>query len=338
MRSPPPPLAPTSLALLALLACALTACDARRHMAAPLADYVSAVEALTVERDDAPDVLARLPRARERRIDIPPGPTLDVRGFLGVHGCGLGEVVGQRNNALGRVMTFSQRALYTLRFLAIAERCIPTVEPPLRDTLQAAVEHKARHLPADVFNAVWAGKEVAILFAPGEVPFDAAAADRAARAASALTDVVGALRRREPADLEAALAPLHDIRVARAGLQRMEHARFALTAVTDRLARAMPDAAGCADLRRVFERHYVARVQPLLAENARTLDPLIAQLRRLYAASTAGLDPPPALAAFVDSHLGDDGLPGRYHAALRAHADGWRRLFAACGQPAPGAP
>lgn len=335
MRRAPPLLA--SLLCACLLACA--GCDARRRLPRPLVDYLDAVEAHTARVDDGPAVLDGLPRPRARRIDIPDGPTLDVRGFLGVHGCGLGAVVGQRNNALGRVMTHSQRALYTLRFMAVAEGCLPAVEPPLRDTLEAALAHKRRYLPADVFNAVWAGREMAILFSVADGPFDAGAADRAARSVSALSDVAVALRAREAADLEGALGPLHHLRVAGAALRRLEHARYTLASVTARLdglpASACP--AHGAPLRAVFDRHYVARVQPLLAENDRGIRPLLTGLERLYRHTTAGLDPPPALVDFHRRYLLEDGgLRSGYRAALRAHAAAWRRLFARCGLPGVG--
>lgn len=324
--------------MLALAALALLACDARRRLPRPLADYLEAVEDHTREGDDGPAVIDGLPRQRDRRIDIPEGPTLDVRGFLRIHGCGLAEVVGGRNNALGRVLTYSQRALYTLRFMDVAERCLPQTEPPLRDTLEAALAHKARHLPHDVFNAVWAGPEVAVLFSKADGPYDPAAADVAARSLAALADAVVALRQRRPADLEAALGPLHARRVAGAALRRMAHARFVLDTISDRLAGL--DAAACptagAALREAFEAHYVKRVQPLLAENDRTIRPLLAALERLYRVSVEGITPPPALAAFHDAWLAEHGMRARYTAALRAHAAAWRRVFALCGMPSPG--
>lgn len=325
-------LAPLALATL------LLACDARRRLPRPLADYLDAVEAHTRAVDDGPAVLDGLPRPRARRIDIPEGPTLDVRGFLGIHACGLSEVVGNRNSALGRVMTYSQRALYTLRFMAVAERCVPQVEPPLRETLQAALAHKARHLPADIFNAVWAGPEMAVLFSAADGPYDPAAAARARRSIGALTDAAEALRARRPADLEGALGPLHGLRVAGAALRRMAHARYVLASVTDRLESV--DAADCptagAALRAVFERHYVKRAQPLLAENDRSIRPLLASLERLYRVTAVGVEPPSALAAFRATYLAEGGLRARYVAALRAHAAAWKALFARCGQPAPG--
>lgn len=340
MRAVTPPIA--RLARIAVaLAVALTcvACDARRRLPRPLADYLAAIEDHTVAVDDGPAVLDGLPRPRERRVDIPDGPTLNVRDLFDVHGCGLGAVVGRRNNALGRVMTFSQRALYTLRFMAVAEGCLPALEPPLRATLEAALDHKRRHLPADVFNAVWAGREVAILLSVADGPFDAGAADGAARAVTALTTVVAALRAREPADLEGALGPLQRARAAGAALRRLEHARYVLEAVAARLD-GLPTAA-CADrgaaLKAAFDRHYVGRVQPMLAEDDRGIRPLLTGLDRLYRQTTDGLDPPPALAAFHRAYLvEDDGLRARHRAALRTHAAAWQRLFARCGLPAIG--
>ncbi len=337
-RALPLPLSP---AVWALAVWALTAlgCDARRRLPKPLADYLAAVEDLTLATDDGPPALAGLPRQRARRIDIPPGPTLDVRGFLGLHGCGLGEVVGGRNNALGRVMTYSQRALYSLKFMDVAERCLPAAEPPARETLTAALAHKRRHLPADVFNAIWAGREVAVLFSVADGPFVPGNADRAARSITALVEVVDDLRARRPADIEAALGPLNGLRAAGAALRRLNHGRYVIEAVTARLDAV--DGATCAErgpaLRAVFERHYVGRVQPLLAESDRAIRPLLTGLDRLYRRSVAGIDPPPALAAFHRDQLREDrGLRAAWRAALRAHAAAWMRLFERCGLPGVG--
>lgn len=328
-----------SLWLLLPLAASLLGCDARRRLPKPLADYLAAVEAHTRAVEEAPPVLDGLPRQRERRIEIPEGPTLDVRGFLGVHNCGLGEVVGGRNNALGRVMTYSQRALYTLKFMTVAERCLPGLEPPLSDTLQTALDHKRRHLPADVFNAVWAGREVALLFAPDERPFEPGNADRAARSIAALVEVVEALRDRRDGDIEGALGPLHGLRVASSALRRLAHARYVLAAIVERLDAV--DGAACATagaaLRSAFDGHYVKRVQPLLAESDHAIRPLLTGLDRLYRASVRGLDPPPALAAFHRAYLIEDGgLRAAWRSTLRAHAAAWQRLFARCGQPGIG--
>ncbi|MDX1529503.1 MAG: DUF3080 family protein, partial [Gammaproteobacteria bacterium] len=116
------------LSLAAACAVLLSAvgCDSATDPEAMLADYVGRVENMTeVEVLDGAGYRAALlayPERRDRRL-----PLADVRigmlDFLVLIQCGLQEIVGERNSALGKVMPVSQQLIYEHRLLVSAREC-----------------------------------------------------------------------------------------------------------------------------------------------------------------------------------------------------------------------
>lgn len=328
---------PTRPILLGLLALVTTGCDRRHHLDKPLAAYLDAVEALVDAADDGPTLPDGLPRRRDRRIDIEPPPTINVRGFVAVQGCGLGEVIGHRNSALGRVMTHSQHLLYDLRFLRIATKCMPALEPDMKAKLDTVIEHKTRSLNQRVYNAVWAGAEIGALMSISKASFEPVGALRSAAEVDAVTALIGPLRQREsPGGLEERLSALRSRQAGGAALRQIEGYRYTLAAIAERLDRVTPDAAWCEPrregLQAAFDRHYLGIVQPMAVRDDQALRGLLTAIDQLYRATTEGISPPPVLAEYHRRFIALDGesLWARYRVALRDHARAWNRIFSAC--------
>jgi hypothetical protein len=104
-----------------------------------------------------------LPRMRDRRIEIEQ-IKINMLDFLSLYGCQLQVVVGERNSAMGRVMTPLNDLRYQLEFIEKARQCLPKIEQQeLKSQLQQAIEQKHDALPHYFWNAIWADEPMAEL-------------------------------------------------------------------------------------------------------------------------------------------------------------------------------
>jgi len=116
----------------------------------------------------------QLPRRRERTREIP-RINVGMLDFLGLYGCELQHVVGERNSILGRVMHPSSALNYEVRFLRAAEDCMEEIERErLKERLEEVIEVKRGTMPDAVWNAIWASREIENLFtrSRGPLPVD----------------------------------------------------------------------------------------------------------------------------------------------------------------------
>ncbi|MEM9603030.1 MAG: DUF3080 family protein [Pseudomonadota bacterium] len=89
--------------------------------------------------------------------------SIGLLGFLKLYDCALWKTVGERNSALGKVATASQRLFTELDFLRLAPDCIDTLtargEDALADQLSTALDIKRDELPIRIWQATLGGEE-----------------------------------------------------------------------------------------------------------------------------------------------------------------------------------
>lgn len=174
----------------ASLALALSACDPFSSPDSMLDEYVKRVgrvlevEVALTAVPHAPE----LPRRRERLRALPEF-SVGMRDFLGLYGCGLQHVIGERNSSLGRVMHAAARLEYELRFIRVADDCVRELgRAALADQLDEIIAIKREALASVAWNAVWGTREIEDLFTRSKGAL-AIAADR-----NAVSDMVSDLR------------------------------------------------------------------------------------------------------------------------------------------------
>ncbi len=102
----------------------------------------------------------RFPRVRERVREIE-SISISMIDFLGLYGCEVQYVVGERNSILGRVAHPLTRLDYERRFIVSAEACSATIErEALAERLVEAATLKRRSLADTAWNAVWGSREI----------------------------------------------------------------------------------------------------------------------------------------------------------------------------------
>lgn len=319
--------------LLGALGCGGTSLDSR------LASYAAEVGSVVGAEATTEFVLPRtaLPDRRARRIDTD-DHRAGGRDFLAFQGCRLGELVGQRNSPLGRVMVPTRRLRYEAELLEAAADCVGELEPERADRLNTLVVRKRDEIGAHVWNAVWLSEEVEAHFSESASPFAARAGDSRsqalAAAASALTaSAVGAP---EAAALERALARLRDEAPTGPMLRGIAAVGRRLDRVAQHLERL--DGEGCDRRRQRVTKLFEARYLPLQGEVA-TLDRDVAvrldALAALFGATQRHVPTiPAAMQAWRDALLpteSDAGLWRAYRDASMRHVEAWRPTLRACG-------
>ncbi len=152
-----------------------------------LAEYeqrVARVLSVTVQVRPLPE-LAPWPRTRDRTLAVPAQRT-GLGGFLSLHRCDLGSLIGERSSQLGRVMSAPVRLHYEHRFLVAAQRCLEELagypdRAALREQLEAIVEEKRHGLPAWAWNATLGGEALASAHSLDVAPLTPEEAEQAGR-------------------------------------------------------------------------------------------------------------------------------------------------------------
>ncbi len=326
-----------------------------------LRDYVGRLQNLTevevLDTLDARSGLQRYPPRRERRLALG-----DVRigllDFLALHGCGLQQVIGERNSALGRVMAVSQQLLYEHRLLLGTRRCqVQLADDPdavaLSEQLAEVAHLKGADLPKAYWNATFASPEFEHMFSLAAAPLPVSEAPGGAQVTQALLGLAALGPALGSERLEIDSTRLEDYyqvvrsrRMAGELLGAIDLLRFYLDAAAEVLERRLAERPLCykqrptpraRNLDNVFRKFYAGGVQVYLARVDREAGEWLRALDRLFAEQRVPLSP--VMAAYRDSQLrmdGEGGLWRRYRAAVARHARAWQRVFDQCGL-APGA-
>ncbi|MCC5870789.1 MAG: DUF3080 family protein [Gammaproteobacteria bacterium] len=154
---------------------------------AMLAEYEQRVARVLDARPSARPLpeLSPWPRTRDRTLPVPPQRT-GLGGFLSLHRCDLGSLIGERSSQLGRVMSAPSRLNYEHRFLVAAQDCLDRLagdpdRAALREQLEEIVEEKRRGLPAWTWNATLGGDALAAAYSLDVTPLTPDEAEEAGR-------------------------------------------------------------------------------------------------------------------------------------------------------------
>ncbi len=320
------------------------------------------------EADLASAVSGLQPRFPLRRSLIQAIPPLNINllEFLQLSRCELQRLLGQRNSSLGLVMPVSQRFLYELSFLELAQICIIELErlsrlQPVNDEdarlslvrlLQAAVTHKQQWLAASYWNALWGSDEFQLLFSTATpMPRVSGLQLQPVALEEALEWLTAgsSFWQQQPRDarnrqLEQALAVvgsekyLGQLRLAMVTISRV------LASTTDAVAGAQQRRSICLQhtlsprgtiMQRVFLRYYIGEVQPLISlvhQRVSSLRPLLSRALQVAEQLPAG-QPPASLEDYWQRVWADraDSEWGQYSRAVADHTRMWQRLLKQCG-------
>ena len=93
--------------------------------------------------------IPQMPRIGEVRFE-PPMAGVDILEFLRLGDCELQQWIAERNSSLGRFAPASQRLIYEVNFLRLADSCIQALtedHPSLAEELKSVREQKRETLP-----------------------------------------------------------------------------------------------------------------------------------------------------------------------------------------------
>lgn len=340
---------PIVLAVLATFG--LSACDPFSQPESMFDEYVKRVaRVLDAEAVLAsPELPPELPRRRERARTIAPFE-MSMLDFLGLYGCELQHVVGERNSSLGKVMHPASLLDYELRFLTSAEDCLSSVSSgSVRDKLLAAIAHKRVVLPDVVWNAVWVSPEIENLFTRSRGPLGVDLDHNAvSEMAEALALLVAALRQIDAGRLDVDFKALDPVyrrwqvqalvgQLLQSAVLSTQRLNDAAKIVESRLGERPLCHKGLGNrqaeiMQSMFLSVYIGHVQPYIATVQRSRQALLPQLRSL--AELPGADPGKAVeryASQVLSEQGEEGIWVEFDTAVRRHTIGWQRLLEQCG-------
>jgi hypothetical protein len=277
------------------------------------------------------ETLPGYPPRREIQLSIPPSE-IDVAQFIELHDCDLGALVGYRNSPLGRTQLASQRLAYEVAWLAAADRCADKPQWMLD-----LVDNKVALLPALFWNATFAATELRVAFGSSRLPSGADLAYLLRNLEDVLSGL--AIGHFDGAEFEATLGQLRG--GSWVGYARQQWARWRayLGAAEGLLTQAQPRL--CLNGRptprsrrlvNVFQRYYVAGIQPDLAATLGRQAPWVDQLQRLLQALSERI--PLRFSAWYRLALDPaaaDSEWSRTRRGIVTHAQAWQRLFDSCG-------
>lgn len=337
----------TSLIIAVVL---LAACDRFAQPESMLDEYNERL-ARVLDVEQAPSRLPpapRLPQARERSRHVEP-ISISMIDFLGLYGCDVQFVVGERNSILGRVAHPLTRLDVERRFILAAETCAETLErESLVEQLVDAAAQKRQTLPEVAWNAVWANREIEHHFARSRGPLpvqpDLHQASLSARNAEQVYGLIGRLL---DGDLEQNVLALDPVYQRWNNDPMAGQALMSAILVTTRLndaTRLIEQRLGerplCPAgrptsqseiLHNVFIAVFVGHIQPYLADVQRVrrqlMPPLLA-MSQLH-------DTPPGetLASYFSNVLDDQSENGYWRAfdeAISDHTQAWQALLEQC--------
>jgi hypothetical protein len=91
-----------------------------------------------------------------------PRQTINFLELFDLTDCELHTLIAQRNSSIGKLATYSQRLIYELNFLTLAEQCLPLLrseQPDLASTLDRVIAIKRQQLPLQIWQATLGATE-----------------------------------------------------------------------------------------------------------------------------------------------------------------------------------
>lgn len=305
---------------------------------------VLAVETNAVEKP-APAIW---PRVRERRV-VTAEIEINMLQFLDLYGCDLQVVVGERNAILGRVMQPLNRLRYSLRFIEEAQICINNIDDAaLKQTLQQVTQQKRQQLPAEIWQAGWASREMAGLFShtakPLAVDKPLAVSQQLAEDFAYLTQTSDALLSETSTSALSRWGTIHQrwqyqddlgalIKSAQQLTQMLDTGSAMLKQRTDQTPlcyQGKPNPRAT-QLQGVFFKVYIGHVQPYIAAVSQHRDALLPMVRQ-FAVQQQTIAPV-AVNDYWQRYVFDDpeSIWMAFDTALNTHTRQWQDLLAQCG-------
>ncbi|QOC23953.1 DUF3080 family protein [Wenzhouxiangella sp. AB-CW3] len=291
----------------------------------------------------------RLPSARERVLDID-SISISMLDFLGLYGCEVQYVVGERNSTLGRVAHPLTVLDYDRRFIVAAEECAETIErKALGEQLVEAATLKRQSLADSAWNAVWGSREIENHFARSRGPLpvrpdlqqlgrSAENAGRVERSIHSLLD--GNLEEDIPA-LDRVYQRWRNDPSAGQALRSAILVTTRLNDASDLIEQRLGDRPLCPSgrpnreaeiMQNMFSTVYAAEVQPYLADVQRVRRELLPPLLAL--ATLENRSPGDSFEQYVATVLDDSSEHGYWQAfdqAIARHTSAWQDLLDQCG-------
>lgn len=334
----------------------LTACEDRGGtVERQLGDYLVQVRyaagAAGLELPASPPTAPSWPRQRDIRLDLP-DTRMGFLDFFALQDCALHRIIAERNNAMGRVMTPSQRLVYEQRFIAAARECrallLGTGETGLANRVDSVLRIKEETLSRVFWNATFGGPEFAALFSGAAQPLpwrdNAGSIDRELTALTLLATLQESLADGRMAveahRVEAAFELLDESRFGGALVRSLDLITHHLNAAADVVELRLDQGPLCGEegrspdaeaLIRAFYRGYGGGVQPYLARVHRLGREWLALVDRLVSGQDSAVAP--AFRSWyrerLDPHHPESAW-NRFQEAVARHTATWGRLLEQC--------
>ncbi len=295
------------------------------------------------------------PRVRDRRIDIEQ-IKINMLDFLSLYGCELQVVVGERNSAMGRVMTPLNDLRYHLRFIDKASQCLPKIEQQkLRQQLESAIAQKRDTLTDYFWNTVWADEPMAELMSQSSGFYQRGETHISTGTLTAdLQHARGVLQEIKSGEIEPGLEKMGEIQQRwvfdHSGGQIINSVRLLITRLNDGTAMLEQKMSGkplcyqgkpnprAEQVKGVFFNVYIARIQPYISEVSRDGERIFEGLSVL-AESQQDVMPESFKSYYrqVIDKQAQNGLWQQFEQAIKRHTESWQSLLRQCGmQPMAG--
>ncbi|MDT8311965.1 MAG: DUF3080 family protein [Methylophaga sp.] len=328
----------------------LTACDPFASPNSLMDEYLLRLARVLAVDNQKPQTTesAIWPRVRERRVAIPE-IQINMLEFLDLYGCNLQVVVGERNAILGKVMLPLNRLRYSLRFIHEAQICINNIDDDaLKQTLKQASLQKRQQLPAEIWQASWAGSEMANLLShtakPIAVDKPFAASQQLAEDFIYLTQTTNALLSETSTSALNRWGDIHQRWQYQDDIGALIKATQQLTQMLDAgsalLKQRIDEKPLCyqgkpnprgKQLEGVFFKVYIGYVQPYIARVSQHRDALLPAVRQF--ASRHDEMAPPAVKTYWQQYLLDapESIWPAFDLAVKNHTQDWQDLLEQCG-------
>ncbi len=301
-----------------------------------------------------------------------PQQSINLLEFLRLSRCELQRLLGARNSSLGITMANSQRWLYELSFIELAQQCLQTLAnnsdaADLRQQLKLVLAQKHRSLEEVYWNALWGSEEFQHVFSVGVMPVtQQQLTSRPILLEQAMVELFAgveywqsmddALRRSK---FESQLAVLESAKYLGQLRVSMNLAQGYLQAIEKAVVGGENVNPLCGSIRvseraevmeRVFLRYYIGEVQPILSG----LHQRIEQMRKVLIAAPAtelfrtadtdnGRSAESALGESLQEQVlisywqavwADTGHSewGRYRQSVNSHTQMWQDILSRCGR------
>lgn len=335
----------------------LTACDPFASPDSRMDTYIdrlSRVLEVEAQRSALMEV-PTFPRMRDRRIDIEP-IKINMLDFLSLYGCELQVVVGERNSAMGRVMTPLNDLRYQLRFIDKARQCLPKIEQQkLKQQLQSAIAQKRDSLTDYFWNAVWADEPMAELMSQSSGFYQRGETHVSiGRLSADLDHAREVLNGLKSGELDPGLEQMGEIQQRwvfdHSGGQLINSVRLLITRLNDgsnMLEQKINGRPLCfqgkpnpraEQVKGVFFNVYIARIQPYISEVSRDGERIFDGLSALAQAQEQSMPGSfkPYYRQVIDKKA-QNGLWQQFELAIKRHTESWQNLLRQCGmQPMAG--